>query len=133
MRPQMHLQVRLQARHDERRVGADTAEGRRGEGGLEGEADEVKPGNGAAHPGALVRSAVLPQGAQGLEVIQIRAVAGGEDDGIHRLLPAVVPENAVPREAGEDWPPVGFPGEHRGGVGPVVHDAAGLRDVEETS
>src|SRR5829696_7115853 len=65
-------------------VGADPAQGRRGEGALEGQPDEVEPGD--------------------------RAAFG---------------------EAGEHRPTVGSSRAHRGGVGPVVHDAPGLGDVEE--
>jgi hypothetical protein len=64
-------------------------------------------------------------------VAQVRAVAGGEKDGVHRLLAPVLPNHAAFGEAGEHRPPVGSSGAHRGGVGPVVHDAPGLGDVEE--
>src|SRR5215211_860620 len=69
--------VAAHAGDDELGVGADPAQGRRGEGGLEGQPDEVEPGDRAAHPPALVRAAVGPQGAQGPQVAQVRAVAGG--------------------------------------------------------
>jgi hypothetical protein len=43
-----HLAAR--AGDDELGVGADPAQGRRGEGGLEGQPDEVESGDRAAHP-----------------------------------------------------------------------------------
>ena len=55
--------VAARAGDDELRVEADPAQGRRGEGGLEGQPDEVEPADRAAHPPALVRTAVGPQGA----------------------------------------------------------------------
>src|SRR5215207_5053134 len=76
-------------------VETDPAQGRRGKGGLEGQPDEVEPGYRAAHPPALVRTAVGPQGAQGAQEAQVRAVAGGEEDGVYRLLAPVVPNHAA--------------------------------------
>ena len=123
--------VAARAGDDELGVEADPAQGRRGEGGLEGQPDEVEPGDRAAHPPTLVRTAVGLQGAQGPQVAQVRAVAGGEDAGVDRLLLAIVPYPARFRAAGEHEPAVGSSGTHCGGVGPIVHDAPGLGDVEE--
>lgn len=46
---------------DKRGIGAYPTQGRRGEGDLEGQPDEVEPGDGASYPGALVGAAILAQ------------------------------------------------------------------------
>ena len=86
---------------DRRGVGADAAQGVGCERALVLEAEVDQPEVGGRDPRGVPRRSVLIQRAEVMQVAEAGAVAGGQDDRVHRLALTVAPDQLVAVERGE--------------------------------
>jgi hypothetical protein len=112
-------------------VSVHAAQGVGGERPLELQADVDQARVGSRDPAGVPRHAAVVEGAQGAEVVQVRTVAGGEQDRVDLLRCSVRPDDLVTVERGEHGAAVQLPGRHGVLVLAGVQDGAAAEVVPQ--